>query len=798
MKTIVLCIGIILGPFATMAQFTIKAKAALPANAQVVRWADINNDSLLDAVILLKKGAYSQLLAINHITTDSAKTFLLADSLNVAGDPQFIDWNGDNKIDVILPQAGSPNLLALINLGNFTFKKSAITVGTSAFSKVQFADHNNDGQPEALGIKSSGGWSMYKNDHGQFSIASDSSVSVSDIMAFDFNGNGFRDVVLSGSLANGQPFLWMYQFINNFQVSRKIVVPNPLAGKIEIGDVDEDGLFDLLVSGKNSAGQLISQTYLNHDSLFVLSKKTLGLQKPEMLVADLDSDGKADYSFFGSDAGGTTRRWVTTATGDSTSLSVQNLTHQIFGDYDRDGDLDILLSTDTLSVVLLENTTSAKNHGPSVPINTFGSFIFNRLFMYWDSAADDHTAKAALTYDLILANQQSEVLAGEFDLQKSERLTVTHGKMATQNFTLLHIPVVQYSYAVQSIDNSFTVKVDKKFIGHGTISAQGGPCGNNPPQVLTSCNDVPIKLQSPQQAMWFSFDKGFLGRKKSLTVPAKTDTLFSFTPSKSSCDALKIFIIQRSAKDTLKVDKKFIGCQGDTTSFTVASEWTGVTWKDNLGASRGAGNTLHYTVTKNETLIALGSNTRGCVIRQTESVTLSKPVLVLNGDDFKIMQGQSVTLSASGAQEYWWQPATGLSSNTSASPEVSPTKTTLYTLTGFDSLHCSATATVLIEVTNTAFVPTLFTPNGDGKNDELKIYGLTSAKDFHFTIYNREGSVVYETTDVASATNTGWDGTKNGVLQPAGLYYWKVEGNFDNGQPLTLNGKTKGSVMLIR
>jgi gliding motility-associated-like protein len=194
----------------------------------------------------------------------------------------------------------------------------------------------------------------------------------------------------------------------------------------------------------------------------------------------------------------------------------------------------------------------------------------------------------------------------------------------------------------------------------------------------------------------------------------------------------------------------------------------------------------------------MGHNSRGCVIRQTENVTLSKPVLVLNGDDFKIMQGQSVSISASGAQEYWWQPSTGLSSNTSADIEASPTKTTQYTLTGFDSIRCTATATVLVEVTNTAFVPTLFTPNGDGKNDELKIYGLTSAHDFQFTIYNREGSVVYETTDIGSAISSGWNGTKNGSPQPSGLYYWKVEGHFDNGQPLTLNGKTKGSVMLIR
>ena len=162
------------------------------------------------------------------------------------------------------------------------------------------------------------------------------------------------------------------------------------------------------------------------------------------------------------------------------------------------------------------------------------------------------------------------------------------------------------------------------------------------------------------------------------------------------------------------------------------------------------------------------------------------------------MLGQSVSLSASGAQEYWWQPGEGLSSSSSPDPVASPAITTLYTVTGFDSLHCTSAVTVLVEVSETAFLPTLFTPNGDGKNDELIIYGLRNAHDFQFTIFNREGSIVYETSDIGNASSSGWNGTKNGAPQQAGLYYWKVDGRFDNGQSLTLNGRTKGSVMLIR
>jgi gliding motility-associated-like protein len=414
--------------------------------------------------------------------------------------------------------------------------------------------------------------------------------------------------------------------------------------------------------------------------------------------------------------------------------------------------------------------------------------------MYWDQSIDDHTPSASVTYDLMLKAGQQEVEAGDFDLENSERLTVTHGNHGTNNFALQRIPITTYSYAIQPIDNSFTVK--NTLIGGGQ---GGGGCANLDSQTLTTCNNAPIQLHAKQAALWFSFSKGYLGKSDSLPVPAKTDTVFSYIPAKQfSCDDLKVYLIQQSAKDTLKVNKDFTACLGDTTWLTVNQQWLSVIWKDNKGVQKGTGDSLHYIVNKQESLTAIGHNNRGCIIKETENLTASKPSLTLNGEDFKIMLGQSVSLSASGAQEYWWQPADGLNNNTIANPAASPTKTTTYTLIGFDSLHCTAMATVLVEVTPTAFIPTLFTPNGDGKNEELKIYGLTDIRNFQFTIYNREGVVMYETTDMGSAISSGWNGTKNGTPQPPGLYYWKVEGYFDNGQFLMLNGKTKGSIMLIR
>lgn len=63
------------------------------------------------------------------------------------------------------------------------------------------------------------------------------------------------------------------------------------------------------------------------------------------------------------------------------------------------------------------------------------------------------------------------------------------------------------------------------------------------------------------------------------------------------------------------------------------------------------------------------------------------------------------------------------------------------------------------------FVANIFSPNGDGKNDELLVQGA-EAEDFRFTIYDRWGSLIFEATHPAN----GWDGTINGKQANLGVY----------------------------
>ena len=67
-------------------------------------------------------------------------------------------------------------------------------------------------------------------------------------------------------------------------------------------------------------------------------------------------------------------------------------------------------------------------------------------------------------------------------------------------------------------------------------------------------------------------------------------------------------------------------------------------------------------------------------------------------------------------------------------------------------------------------VPNVFTPNGDGLNDELTLQ-TRSAEQIHVIIYNRWGTKVFETYDLG----TMWDGNWQGRPAADGVYFLTVE-----------------------
>ncbi|MGH2564427.1 MAG: gliding motility-associated C-terminal domain-containing protein, partial [Ginsengibacter sp.] len=218
-------------------------------------------------------------------------------------------------------------------------------------------------------------------------------------------------------------------------------------------------------------------------------------------------------------------------------------------------------------------------------------------------------------------------------------------------------------------------------------------------------------------------------------------------------------------------------CEGIT--YLLNASYTGATylWQDGSTSSQftvTVAGAYHITVDLN-----------GCTARDSVTITyLSKPQFTL-GKDTVICQGEGILLQPhiNVAVNYLWQDG-----STASSYNVKDT--------GFYSLTVSNTCGSYsddIKITPglcSLMLPNAFTPNGDGVNDIFRVKYPFSVRSFIFTIYNRFGERVFETTDMSK----GWNGIFQGVDQPVDSYVWVIQLTDINNIPQT----GKGVVTLIR
>ncbi|QQS30670.1 MAG: gliding motility-associated C-terminal domain-containing protein [Sphingobacteriales bacterium] len=220
------------------------------------------------------------------------------------------------------------------------------------------------------------------------------------------------------------------------------------------------------------------------------------------------------------------------------------------------------------------------------------------------------------------------------------------------------------------------------------------------------------------------------------------------------------------------------------------------------GASLPTGAILNWTVTNgnivsdNGNTIAVQWNSAGtqditlqisglpCTIPPLTQTTDIGSVEVSTISDQIITRGSEVTLQTSATSStgnistFTWLNAASLSCSDCESPVAAPQQTTSYTVIAGDNNGCTGSDEVTITVIDdrNVFVPNIFTPNGDGRNDKLVITGVGIAA-IELNIYDRWGGKVFFSTDISEE----WDGTVNGEMLNSGVFvYTLLVTYFDN------------------
>lgn len=188
---------------------------------------------------------------------------------------------------------------------------------------------------------------------------------------------------------------------------------------------------------------------------------------------------------------------------------------------------------------------------------------------------------------------------------------------------------------------------------------------------------------------------------------------------------------------------------------------------------------------------------KGCPkpVTATTNLLVRQPVIASTGlQDTSIVIGQPLRMNASGGDAYAWSPSQWLSDPSSPTTFANPERDITYRVTVTQlPENCTATDTVRIKVfllPPSFYVPTAFSPNGDGKNEILKPFTLGMKSIRYFKVFNRVGNLVFQTTEIGK----GWDGYYKGNPQDPGNYVWMAQGETWQGEFIT----RKGNAVLIR
>ncbi|HMQ83113.1 MAG TPA: gliding motility-associated C-terminal domain-containing protein [Saprospiraceae bacterium] len=188
-------------------------------------------------------------------------------------------------------------------------------------------------------------------------------------------------------------------------------------------------------------------------------------------------------------------------------------------------------------------------------------------------------------------------------------------------------------------------------------------------------------------------------------------------------------------------------------------------------------------------------------------ITLEEPeeVLLELGDDQTIDIGGSVQLVAlttilEGELEkiVWNGLPDSINCFDCLDVEVSPLLSTIYTATVTDLNGCSATdiVRVFVDKARYVYIPNVFSPNGDGANDEFYIFGGPDVEEIvQLSIFDRWGESLFTMENFPpNDPHYGWNGTFRGKPLHSDVFVYFAEIRFKDGAVILY----KGDVNLIR
>lgn len=467
-------------------------------------WGDFDADGDLDLLLAGSTGgAASTELFVNQGLEDGVFRFeALSGTFEqvLYSSSSFADVDGDGDLDVLVsgsssatwPYVASTRLYRLSTDGTIAHIENHGLPDLHS-SASAWADLDADGDLDVVmtGVTSNDVLTTvvgYNNGDGTFETHTDllPGIGYGDVALGDVDADLDIDVVLSGASDNGFTTRVMRNDGGSFSDTGTPFPPVAFSS-VDLGDYDGDGDLDLVVSG-GSVSELIFagllQIWENIGGSFARSSYELpGVLAGEVTWGDYDHDGDLDLLVLGAEAAiGRRSAYMYRNIGEdgfeaATLLVGAVFSDAAFGDFDADGDLD-LITTGSSSLGpsftnIYENKRQVIPDLPDAPAALVASVEDRQALLTWQAPTTAAGSLVQTTFNIRVGTRPgaSDVVSAMADPATGRRWISGPGNASVADaFLVDRLADGTYFWSVQTVNNAFLAS---EFASEGSFTVKG-------------------------------------------------------------------------------------------------------------------------------------------------------------------------------------------------------------------------------------------------------------------------------------------------------------------------------------
>lgn len=302
-----------------------------------------------------------------------------------------------------------------------------------------------------------------------------------------------------------------------------------------------------------------------------------------------------------------------------------------------------------------------------------------------------------------------------------------------------------------------------------TFAGTAHPYSLGPDTMLCPGESVTFHGETPG-ATAYRWSNG--SRIESATVRSRWD-LWVFVTINGVCDVLDTVNVRFYALGEVDLGGDTIICKGETLVLT-ADFGNGIyRWQDTSKQATFYVREPGYYYVRAQIGRCVSSDTVRVMFDDTMHIRLGPDTTLCNGEVFNLYP-------AGAGYQYKWQDSTSV-------PIYAVTQPGTYALVSTNTCGQTADSIEIAfrDCSAQVYVPSAFSPNGDGQNDYFRPKYRGVINNFEISVYDRWGERVYYTTD----PQVGWTGKKKGTPLPTGTYVYVMKyTSGDTGKVIKKNG----------